>query len=235
MNIARFVSRSLVIAVTVLYTHAAAAQVASRDLDVIAKDSAKLRATYYAAAQKGPAVLLLHQCNMDRRSWSALGNALAKAGIHSLAFDYRGYGDSPWSNDESTFPSDIDAALASLKAQPGVDVARIAVGGASCGVNNSIQLARRSGGVKALVLLSGPTTPDGLAHLRAHPEYAIFAASSSDENLAVTSLREVTGTSTNKATTMRVVEKPGHGTELFDEDPALLSAVVAWLDAILRN
>ena len=135
----------------------------STDLDVDAADGTKLRATYYTPGRPGPGVILLHQCDMSRKAWSALAAALSERGLHVLAVDYRGYGENRTLPVEyPKLPSDIDAALAALLTQPGVDKDRVAAGGASCGVNHAVQLARRSGRIKALVLLSGPTTEQGL-------------------------------------------------------------------------
>jgi len=36
---------------------------AERDLDLTAADGTRLKATYFPAAQPGPGVLLIHQCN----------------------------------------------------------------------------------------------------------------------------------------------------------------------------
>ncbi len=65
---------------------------ARRDLEITAPDGVKLAATYFVASQPGPAVLLLHMCNTNRKSWEPLGPQLAAAGLHALALDYRGYG-----------------------------------------------------------------------------------------------------------------------------------------------
>src|SRR5262245_9286249 len=77
------------------------------DIDVSTPDGAKLRATYYSPGKPEPTMLLLHQCNMDRKSWSALGTALSESGVHALAIDYRGYGDSPRGNGRATLATDI--------------------------------------------------------------------------------------------------------------------------------
>src|SRR5829696_711723 len=68
---------------------------APRVVDIAAPDGAILKGTYYAAAGPGPGVLLLHMCNANRQSWDQVGRQLSAAGIHALALDYRGYGDSP--------------------------------------------------------------------------------------------------------------------------------------------
>ena len=114
----------------------------ARDVEIAAPDGVKLKATYYAAARPGPAVLLLHMCNADRKSWEPLGPQLAAAGIHALALDYRGYGESggerfrddpPKQQKVVTekWPGDADAALAWIGAQPGVDKGRIGAAAAA--------------------------------------------------------------------------------------------------------
>ena len=67
---------------------------APQDVTLSAADGTRLKATYYAAPQPGPAVLLLHMCNTTRTSWEPLGRQLAATGIHALAVDYRGFGES---------------------------------------------------------------------------------------------------------------------------------------------
>jgi pimeloyl-ACP methyl ester carboxylesterase len=67
---------------------------AQRVVDLTATDGTKLKATYFAAAQPGPGVLLLHQCNRDRKVWDGLAAQLAAAGINVLTLDNRGFGES---------------------------------------------------------------------------------------------------------------------------------------------
>jgi len=216
-----------------LIANSATAQRRTSSLDVTAPDGAKLRATYSSPGKPGPGVLLLHQCNMDRTAWTSLATALADGGVHVLTFDYRGFGESP-PGGRQNLSADVDAAFAVLSGLSGVDKNRLGVGGASCGVNNAVQLARRNRRVKALLLLSGPTAPDGMAYLREHRNIPIFAAASSEEDFAVSSLRDVVGTSTDPATHLEVVDKPGHGAPLFQAEPGLLRAVVDWMKRVLR-
>src|SRR5262245_46131482 len=152
---------------------------APRIVDLAAKDGVHLKATYFAAEKPGPGVILLHQCNQQRKNWDDLAGSLAAAGINVLTLDYRGYGDSEGpralelSNEDRTrmitqqWPGDIDTALQYLLSQPGVAKDILGAGGASCGVNQSIQLARRHAEVKSLVLLSGNTDGDGRKFLQA--------------------------------------------------------------------
>jgi len=55
------------------------AAVAKRDIDLAATDGVKLKASYFAAGKPGPGVLLLHQCNQQRKNWEDLASRLAAA------------------------------------------------------------------------------------------------------------------------------------------------------------
>src|SRR5512146_1222889 len=129
---------------------AGAAPPPRRDVDLTAPDGTKLKATYYAAATAGPGVLLMHQCNQQRKTWDGVARELATKGIHVVTFDFRGFGESAGtrSNDipqperqrqvTEKWPGDVDAAYRFLTSQPQVNGKQIGAGGASCGVNQSI-------------------------------------------------------------------------------------------------
>jgi pimeloyl-ACP methyl ester carboxylesterase len=88
---------------------------AARVVDLSASDGTPLKASYFDAAKPGPAVLLLHQGNRDRKSWDAVAARLAAAGIHVLTFDRRGFGDSGGTPHEKWTSADRAAAR---KARP---------------------------------------------------------------------------------------------------------------------
>ena len=166
---------AILLAAVMCMTLAAGAQPTKRDVDLTAADGAKLKASYYSPGRPGPGVLLLHQCNRDRASWEGLAAQLVERGIHVVTLDYRGYGESGgerYTTDagraalRANWFSDVDIALAYLISQSGVDKSRLGAGGASCGVNQSIQLARRNPAVKSLALLSGSTNEEGAEFLR---------------------------------------------------------------------
>ena len=177
----------------VLSMAALAAQVEMRYVDLSAPDGLRLKASYYSPGKPGPGVLLLHQCNRDRSVWNDLAMQLAASGLHVLTFDYRGYGESQGERHESLppekraenakhWPGDIDTAFQYLVSQPGVDKTRIGVGGASCGVDNAVQTARRHPEVKALMLLSGTTDEAGRAFLEASGTLPVFISASDDDH-----------------------------------------------------
>ena len=53
------------------------AETQKKDVDIKAPDGVTLKGTYVSPGRSGPAMLLLHQCNMDRHAWDALANDLA--------------------------------------------------------------------------------------------------------------------------------------------------------------
>src|SRR5215475_1804641 len=185
---------SLLVLVSLLLAVTCAAQTpSSRIVDLTAADGIHLKATYFPAAKPGPGVLLLHQCNRQRKIWDELATQLSAAGINVLSLDLRGFGESggPFLDkltpaeaqaEGQKWPGDIDVAFQYLVSQPGVKRDVIGVGGASCGVNNSIQTARRHPNqVKSLVLLSGGTDFAGRQFLRQTPQLPIFAAVADDD------------------------------------------------------
>jgi len=166
---------------------------APRVVELKASDGTILKASYFAAAQPGPGVLLFHQSNRDRKSWDEVAGQLAAAGINSLTVDSRGHGESGGKYDnwtdrnreqaEQNQLGDIDAAFQYLILQPGVNRDVIGVGGAGLlGVDNSIQTARRHAEVKSLALLSGETFRPGLQFLRQASQLPeLFVVDDNDE------------------------------------------------------
>src|SRR5262245_61161844 len=243
---AKLVAWLLVIATS----RALAADAPPRDADITAPDGTILKATYYAAEKPGPAVLLLHMCNSNRRAWEPLAGQLAAAGIHALALDYRGFGESKgeWSEKDfqkqqqvvnEKWPGDIDAALAFLRAQSGVDKSRIGAAGGSCGVNQAVQVAVRHREVRSLVLLAGGTNPQGLDFLRRNAWLPIFASAAADDQFdsdAPRTMQWLTEVSGNPRNKFVAFADGRHGTEIFGPHPELPRQIVAWYaDTLLKS
>jgi dienelactone hydrolase len=209
-------------------------------VDIKADDGTLLKGTYYAAAKRGPGVLLLHMCNSRRTAWATLAPRLVAQGLHVLAVDYRGYGDSggepfaTWTPPQrqqitrELWPKDLDRALAFLESQPDVDRARIGAAGASCGVDNAIQLARRHPEVLALALLAGGTDPEGERFLERTPWVPLFVAGAQDDNDAAEAMAWLAGFSSNPVNQVTRYPTGGHGTELFRVHAELEPAITAW-------
>jgi dienelactone hydrolase len=214
---------------------------APRNVDLTAPDGLHLKATFFSAGEKpAPGVLLLHQCNQQRKNWDDLAAHLAAAGINVLTLDFRGFGESggtpqaqlsgPESGKVITekFSGDVDTAFQYLASQPGVSKNVIGAGGASCGVNQSIQLARRHPEVKSLVLLSGNTDRDGRVFLRKSNELPLFISAADDDGAAVELMQWMYSISPNSANKFVHYTAGGHGTEMFAAHKELPGMIVDW-------
>src|SRR5438045_7300160 len=160
------------------------------DVDLKASDGTILKASYFAAAKPGPAVLLYHQSNRTRKEWDMVTRQLAEAGMNTLTVDVRGHGETGGQEShgearKKQWPLDLDAAFEYLISQPGVKRDVVGIGGAGViGVENSVETARRhSDQVKSLVLLSGETSREGLQFLRQASQLPeLFVAADDDQN-----------------------------------------------------
>ncbi len=232
---------------------------APRIVDLKSADGIPLKATYFAAARPGPGVLLLHQVNRTRKSWDHVASQLAACGINILTLDMRGIGESggtPWEKmsraERKSLPEDVDAALAFLMSQPGVDRQVIGLGGAGwLGVLYSVEAARRHPEeIKSLVLMSGETLRDGLQFLHQASQLPeLFVFSDEDEyppTQDAMKLLYVTASSPSKKLVHysaaedapwlwyetfdagRVPAHGGHGTDMFEVHPELPGIIVQW-------
>ena len=215
---------------------------AERVVDLTAGDGTKLKATYFAAAKPGPGVLLLHQCNRQRKIWDGLAQQLAAAGINVLTLDYRGYGESGGDRFDKLpqqeavqiqtekWPGDIDTAFQYLVSQLGVTRDTIGVGGASCGVNNSIQTARRHPEVKSLVLLSGNTDLKGRQFLRESTKLPAFFAVADDDEFppSIVAIEWLYSLAADPDKKFVHVATGGHGADMFKAHPDMPGEIVKW-------
>jgi len=243
--------RSILFFLSFLLTLTCAAQQppAPHVVDLSAADGTKLKATFFAASKPGPGVLLLHQCNRQRKVWDDLARHLAASGLNVLTFDLRGFGDSAGTpidklpNDQiailfkEKFPSDIQVAYSYLTSQPGVTAAVMAAGGASCGVQQAVYLAEHHPEISALVLLSEGTDAEGRQFLRNKGDMPLFLAVADDDpDLGVSEIMEwLYSFSSNPTNKFEHYKTGGHGVEMFAAHPQLPDQIVAWLGTSLYS
>jgi dienelactone hydrolase len=237
--------KTLVTIIAVLFGLASGtgAAVAQKDVDIEAPDGITLKGTYRSPGGEGPAVLLLHQCNMDRHAWDGLAGDLAAAGFHVLTVDFRAFGDSGGERFSSfrelgpvmadKWPADVDAMYAYLLAQPGVDRTRVAVGGASCGVTQASSLAARRPEVRTMMVLSGIAGDEARSYIGQTPGLAIFGAASEGDTGAANGIKAILAASRNSASTLEMYDGTDHGVPMFDRRAELQPMVVSWFRARL--
>ena len=217
----------------------------STDIDLNASDGVTLKATYTSPGRPGPAMLLIHQCNMDRQSWTGITAELVSAGIHVLTLDLRGFGDSGGEGMSGGFPTllqksagDSDMAFEYLATQSGVDRSRMGVGGASCGGMINADLAARKTEVKALMLLSSPPSEAAVKNMAGRPDLAVFAAATEDDPVTrgvADALRGAVAGSKHPHSTTKIYEGTEHGLPMFDKNADLEPALLAWLKTELLS
>lgn len=245
-------ARTVVVALgSALVSFASAAQTPppARTVSIHATDGVMLTGTYFASSQPSPAVLLLHQCDEQRKVWDALGTRLAAVGIAALSIDYRGYGESGGPAYKTLdreallemmrdkWPSDIETAFAFLSKQPGVDTTRMAAGGGSCGVNNAIELARRHRNVKALALLAGGADPASRRFLAAPGAPPIFTAAAADDAYGdlVAIMGWFAALSPHPQSRMAQYRDGGHAAVIFARHPGLADTIAIWFARVLKT
>jgi pimeloyl-ACP methyl ester carboxylesterase len=226
----------------------------ARQVELKTLDGVILKASYFAAAKPGPAVLLFHQSNRTRQSWDDVAKQLAIAGINVLTVDNRGHGESAGKEQpmKAWWPADLDVAFNYLAAQPGVTRDVVGIGGAGVlGVENSVETARRHPmQVKSLALLSGETNRPGsqfLYHASQLP--GLYIVSDEDEYPPIEEAMELLyATASSPAKKLihfaqaeqapwrwyepvdigKVPANGGHGTDLFKRHPELPGIIVRW-------
>ena len=229
----------------------ARAKTAERDVDIKSTDGTILKATYFAAANPGPGVLLFHQSNRTRSSWDDVAKQLAAAGIDTLTVDLQRY-----KEDKGWWAAE-DAAFEFLASQPSVNRDIIGIGGAGAlGVDLCVETARRHANqVKSLVLISGETSRPELQFLHVASQLpGLFVFSDDDEYPPEQEAMQLiynTSSSPSKklihypavkeapwlwyetSDASKVPAKGGHGTDLFKPHPELRAIILDWFATTL--
>jgi dienelactone hydrolase len=228
---------------SVLLLFAAAAHAEQRQVSVTTSDGFALQGSYSAAEKGGPGVLLLHQCNADRRIYDQLATMLNVAGYNVLTIDWRGFGGSrsgaftdfraQRQKIQELMPGDVDAALTFLSAQPTVIARALGVVGGSCGVNQAVQASRRHPEIRTMVLLSGSVDADSEAHIRSSPALPILGAASAEDTDAAAAITKIVGLSKHPDSRLEMFKDAGHAASMFAKQPDLEADIVIWFRANL--
>ena len=159
-------------------------------------------------------VVLSHMFPSDRTSWAPLAHELAGEGTTTLAFDFRGYGDSEGARSIPDIWRDVVAAIGFLRRR---GAERIVLVGASMGGTASLVAAAREE-VDGVITLSAPSTFMGLLAppeaLEAIDEPKLFIAAQGDSGAAATAQRFYAESSPPKR--VEIVVGDQHGTELLE-------------------
>lgn len=225
------------------------------EVSIPAGDGFELKGDVFEAKENGPGVLLLHQCSvpeqMNRKSLGALAENFHQRGFTVLTLDFRGFGDSTSQEFNLAalegaavfqkrgqafghFVSDTRAAFEFLRNQDGVDPARLAVFGASCGGAMALRTALENEGVKAAVLLSPFFGEPWIReeHWQALERSSLgVLAVAANEDTANGIFENAKRAATLSREEGEFIEYEGnaHGVPLFTQDPGLEARIVSWV------
>lgn len=208
-------------------------------IQLYAKDGTRLTADYHAEKSK-KGMVLLHAMPQDRSSWTAFAEYAGEKGYAAVALDLRGHGESQGGprgyvqfSDEEHQSSilDVEAGDSFLRKE-GAD--QIDIVGASIGANLALQYLSQNPQVRSAILLSpgldyrGVRTKPFLENITAGQ--AIYFAAAEDDTDALDAARTLFSFCGCGKKQIKVFEKGGHGTEIFDTHPEFMEELLQWLD-----
>lgn len=213
-----------------------------------AADGVHLAGDYFKPGQRGPGVLLFHQCSRDRSVWDGLARALANGGSHVLVVNPRGIGDSEgeqWDYDENlqhaldywrkNWSRDAETAYQWLISQPDVKADSVVAIGGGCGAFLALVTAQNHyPKVHSAVLFSDFDDDSIRGFLRAKPELAILSAVSERDAMSFEAAKDIHSLSHHPASRLLTYAEQGHGFGLIEKHPELQQTAVVWVETRLR-
>ena len=237
----------ITILVTVLALAAGAAL--AEEVEFKTSDGFVLKGEYQGARPGAPTVLLMHQLGSDHREFKGLAALFAEAKVNVLSYDARGHGESVWKSgkkvtykqfDDQAFAAmtkDIDAALAFLKENKGLDGAPVGLVGSSIQSSTALLYASNHPEITTLTMLSpgiGYHNIDTAGPMKEYGKRPVFiAVSRGDEYSAESAANLVDMASGTKR--IEVMDGPAHGVAMFAKNPKLSRLVVDWTTARLAE
>ena len=198
------------------------------------------------AAERPPAVVLIHGFSGDRRLMSTLARRLAENGYGVLAIDVNGHGENrnPFNGGEAetdNLRDDVKKAVDYLRSSDLVDGSRIVVMGHSMGAGAALDYATHDPNLKGAVMISGGWV---LGPERPKNALFIFAENDPDEPIQQTSIALAThlaavpkielGKSYGdfaQGNAVEAVRIPGVNHVTITTSPEAATTIVKWLDS----
>lgn len=211
-------------------------------------DDVTIVGEYYAGPPGGPAAILVHMMPATKESWREFVPKLVARGFSVLAIDLRGHGGSvvgpKGALDYRTFTDaehqasirDVEASVQWLMETHGVSESRIALVGASIGANLAIGYGAVHDATPAVVALSpgleyrGVTTSEKVAAFGRNTALLLIAS----DNDGYSFMTDKHLASLAPSAELRELHGAGHGTAMFDADPALMDNLAAWIAAKVK-
>jgi dienelactone hydrolase len=234
----RLSSVLVLILVCAVFFFVIGARAEKKEVTFRSADGFTLKGTFYSAEKPGPGLLLLHQCDGNRRIYDHLATMLNTARYNVLTFDFRGFGESQ--DGEYTdsaaqrqkvmdrMPGDIEAALSFLTSQSSVNHRAVGIVASNCAVNQVVRAGRHHPEIRTLVLLSGGTDAEGEAYIKDSPKVPILGVASEEDREAAAATKKLVALSTNSESHLEMFTNAGHAASIFAKQPDLEPDIVIW-------
>lgn len=206
----------------------------------------------YWEGMSGKAIILLHMMPSTKETWNVLGDSLNQEGFHVLAIDLRGHGESIRAvgknsntnkaiavNYKKFSDQEHQAAIHDIEGarewliRENIPPSNIYVGGASLGANLALQYIALHVEAPGGFFLSpgldyrGIITKPLLNEISAGQRLFFIAA---EDDVEAASASDTLHENTRGFKKIRIFEKGGHGTEILESHPELISEILSWLN-----
>ena len=207
-------------------------EIKARSMWLVASDGVRLYAVESGTGDT--AVVLAHESGSDLCIWLSYMKTLNRAGIRTLAFDFRGYGESDYPADEHLLALGLDLAAAVDRVQAD-GAEHVFLLGASMG---GAAVVQNSAGIRVdgLISLSGTRFPEGYgindsAGVQSLSAPFLYVGSRQDVRTPVGQARSVFGRVGSRD--KQIVLYPGgaHGITLVDTQPQTRALILRWIES----
>ena len=197
------------------------------------------------AGARVPGVVFVHGANHDQETYYNLTRALAKKGMATLTYDWRGknrdindpkghFGVNMSAEDRNKTYLDVKAAINFLASQKSVDPNRIGIVAATLGTLHAIHAVDGDTRIKTMVMLTQYVPDDKVKRYLSTSDTPIFfIASTEDLNYEAGNLSDHTRAayrmSKSKDTEFLLYDDAGRGSEMLKRKDELEPMIVRWV------
>ncbi len=186
---------------------------------------------------------MVHGAKHDQQTYHFMSREIAKQGMATLRFDWRGKGKSANGGrklDQSKVYLDVKAAIQFLASQPSVDSNRIGAVAATLACVHTLQASLGDPRVKTIILLTSLEPNAEAKRIHTTSDVPIFAIASSEDNnyqrgSLADSTRQVYRLSRSKQSEFLLYDDAGRGSEMLKVKLELQPMILRWLGDKLQG
>jgi alpha/beta superfamily hydrolase len=219
-----------------------------------AGDDFMLFADYFSGDKRSGGVIVLHDCENDRRSYRILANSLAQLGLHTLLMDLRGYGESvshAYSKEEAqikssdlvsyqsemalitaNWPNDLMSAYQFLVKK--IDKSKgISVVSSGCSGAYAVNLADKIQ-LNSMVMLTPEISYSDKERYKNLVDIPNFFITSSNHQDSYETVQELFSWNGSKRSKVQIFKGNDHNYQLISHKNNLVNDIALWIKSNLR-